>query len=103
MQKVLLYYGKKCTISCIAAVKTDRHLGGVIWSQRTEEVLAMRHLTFYLGLLLRRQEPVPAETEFLGFETFLRPLETDDVRTASSPDKASRTSPSLDKKFLEAA
>ncbi len=46
----------------------------------------MRHFLFILGLLLRQREHVPGEYDFLGFEAFTRPTETDDSATTPSAD-----------------
>ncbi len=67
----------------------------------------MRQFSFFLGLILRRQERIPAEIEFLGFEAFTRPTEAIVVRTTSSqPAKDRRHTPasdSADKKLPKAA
>jgi hypothetical protein len=56
---------------------------------------------FFLGLLLRRQEIVHGETEFLGFEAFTRPTDT----SGTSPvDKAgARASSSSGQELPKAA
>ncbi len=51
----------------------------------------MRHFLLVLELLFRRHERVNGESDFLGFEAFTRPNETDrSSTTSSSADEAMR-------------
>ncbi len=65
----------------------------------------MRHFLFYLDVLLRRHEVVHGEAEFLGFEAFTRPIDTN--AESAEPAGSKRAKPgspsSSDEHFLKAA
>ncbi len=64
----------------------------------------MRRLLFFLGLLIRRQQRVNGETDFLGYEAFTRPTGTNESTTIFPAGKAvPRTSSLTDQELSKAA
>ncbi len=64
----------------------------------------MRRLLFFLGLLIRRQQHVNGETDFLGYEAFPWPTGTNGSTKISPADKAGpRTSSFADQRLSKAA